>query len=58
MMKVDPVFIMFITVMAILFIILFLMKINEKKDDELSIADIELYKKLNMVKYNNKLDCK
>lgn len=46
----DPVFIMFVAAMIILFVILFFLIINEKKDDELSIEDIEFYKRLNMVK--------
>ena len=51
-MNLDTVFVMFIAIMAILFIIIFFMSINEKNDSELSIEDIKLYKRLKMVTYN------
>ena len=55
-MNLDPVFIMFIVAMIILLSALLFITVNEKKDSELSIADIELYKRLDMIKDCNKSD--
>ena len=54
-MKYDPVFVMFLIFMGLLFMAVLVIRINEKDDNELSIEDIELFKRLDMVKFSKRL---